>query len=367
MSNFLPRPWTADEARTDTSWVQRLSDEAVQDLDAALAHAEGLRKPLLDMVAEDFPIRGAALSALQSAMTATQGRWGMCLLKGFPVHRWTSEQVRLAYWGMGLHMGVARTQNPKSQTINDVRDEGAVYKGKNGRGYNTNAGLDFHMDSCDVVALLCRRTALEGGQSMVASTMAVAQELRRRRPDLYRVLQQPFHHHYQGAQHPDQPPYYQCPIIGSDDLPFTMRVNRKNIVAAQNDFPEVPRVTPQQWEALDLLEGLMADPLYCFRMHLEEGDLQLVNNYVIVHSRTAFVDHEAPDRKRHLLRLWLAVPDSQPLPPDWAEYFIDVRAGSLRGGLRGSEITPAFEAFELRQAAAMGMEHRPWAPLKRRH
>ena len=97
---------------------------------------------------------------------------------------WTEADSKLAYWGMALHLGVARTQNPASQYMNDVRDEGAVYKGKNSSGDNTNAGLDFHTDSADVVGLLCRRTAQAGVERLVASTMAVAQALGRRRPDV---------------------------------------------------------------------------------------------------------------------------------------------------------------------------------------
>lgn len=368
MSNTAPRAWTNEQARLDTSWIQRLSADEVAGFDAALAHAKAKAKPWLAMTADDFPLPEVSLQALKRAFATTQGRWGMCLLRGFPVERWSEKDTKLAYWGMGLHSGVARTQNPASQVMNDVRDAGAEYKAVNGRsrGYNTNAGLDFHMDSGDIVGLLCRRTARTGGESLVASTIAAAEELGRRRPDLLAMLKQPFHHHYQGSQDSLQPPYYACPIIGSDPEHFAMRVNRKNIVAAQRDFPELPRVTAVQWEAIDLLEAIMADPRYCFRMQLEQGDMQIVNNYVIVHSRTPFEDFEEPDRKRHLLRLWLAVPHSQPLPADWAEYFIDTRPGSVRGGLRGSNITPEFTAFEARQAAALGMLHKPWAPIKQR-
>lgn len=368
MNTSRSQGWTTEEARLDTSWIQRLSAAEVAGFDNALAHAKASGKSWLAMTAADFPLDDAARTALQRAFATTQGRWGMCLLKGFPVERWSEEDSKLAYWGMGLHAGVARTQNPASQYMNDVRDEGAAYKAANGRsrGYNTKAGLDFHMDSADVVALLCRRTARTGGESLVASTIAVAAELERRRPDLLEVLKQPYYHHYQGSQDPTQPPYYACPIIGSDPAHFTMRVNRKNIVAAERDFPELPRVTPLQWEAIDLLEEIMADPRWCFRMQLEQGDMQLVNNYVIVHSRTPFEDFEEPDRKRHLLRLWLAVPGSQPLPADWAEYFIDTRPGSVRGGLRGSQSTAEFAAYEQRQAAALGMAWRPWAPVRQR-
>ena len=368
MSYTAPRAWTNEQARLDTSWIQRLSADEVAGFDAALAQAKATGKSWLAMTAEDFPLPEASREALKRAFATAQGRWGICLLKGFPVDRWSEEDAKLAYWGMGLHTGVARTQNPASQYMNDVRDEGGEYKAANGRsrGYNTKAGLDFDMDSGDIVGLLCRRTAKTGGESLVASTIAVAEELGRRRPDLLEALKQPFYHHYQGSQDPLQPPYYACPIIGSDPVHFAMRVNRKNIVAAQRDFPELPRVTAVQWEAIDLLEEIMADPRYCFRMKLEQGDLQLVNNYVVVHSRTPFEDFEEADAKRHLLRLWLSVPDSQPLPADWAEYFIDTRPGSVRGGLRGSQSSAEFAAYEERQAKALGMAYRPWAPVKRR-
>jgi hypothetical protein len=98
-------------------------------------------------------------------------------------------------------------------------------------------------------------------------------------------------------------------------------------------------------------------------MDLEEGDLQLLNNYLTLHSRTPFEDFEEPDRKRHLLRLWLAVPGSQPLPPQWESYYGDVRAGAVRGGVRGSAITREFLDYEERQARALGMLWRPWRPL----
>ena len=312
------------------------------------------------MTQADFPLPAIARKALERAIATTQGRWGMCLVKGFPVDAWSEADCRLAYWGMGLYMGVGRTQNKASEIINDVRDAGGDYKSKGGRGYNTNAELDFHQDSADVVALLCRRTAKSGGRSKVISSMALRQEVERLRPDLIPVLQGAFVHSYQGTQDPSQPPYYSCPIFSRADEVFAVRTNRKNTVAAQRDFEEVPRLTAQQIEALDLLDELMPSERLCYSMELERGDMQLLNNYVTLHSRTNFEDFEAPDLKRHLLRLWLAVPQSQALPASFEEYFYDTRPGSIRGGVRGSCITPEFLAYEQRQAQAMGMLHKPW-------
>ncbi|KAA6123084.1 TauD/TfdA family dioxygenase [Cupriavidus cauae] len=360
-----PQPWTARQASEDRSWVLRLNAAQVQGMREALAHAKAVNKPLLEMEQADFPLNDAARDVLRQAIETTQGRWGMCLLKGFPVDEWTEQEARLAYWGMSLHMGVARTQNRASEIMNDVRNEGGEYKVKGGRGYNTNAGLDFHQDSCDVVGLLCRRTAKAGGTSKVISSIALYDEVQRRRPDLIPVLKGTFFHSYQGTQDPSQPPYYRCPIFGSHPEYFAARTNRKNTVAAQRDFPELPRLSPQQIEALDLLDELMPSELLCYTMELEQGDMQLLNNYVTLHSRTPFEDHDEPDRKRHLFRLWLAVPGSQPLPDDWKEYYGDVRAGSVRGGVRGSAITQAFLDYEKRQAAALNMLFEPWRPQVR--
>ncbi|GAA4333136.1 TauD/TfdA family dioxygenase [Variovorax defluvii] len=358
--------WRAAEAAADTTWIHRLSPEAVAGFDAALQHARRLGKPLVEMTQDDFPLPPVSVEALQAALACTQGPWGMCQLKGFPVERWSEDEARTAYWGLGLYLGVARTQNKASDILNDVRDAGGSYKVTNGRGYNTNAQLDFHCDSCDVVALLCRRTAKEGGASKIVSSKALVAEFARRRPDLVETLRGVFYYSYQGAQDPAQPPYYTIPLLGSADAPFAFRINRKNVNAAQRDFPEVPRLSAAQTQALDLIDELLEDPALLFSMWFEKGDLQLLNNYTVVHSRTSFVDHEEVDQKRHLLRLWLAVPSSQQLPADWAPYYGDDRAGSVRGGLRGSHRTQAFEDFEIRQAQRMNMPRKPFVAPGRR-
>jgi hypothetical protein len=358
---FLPRAWTAADAQNDSSWILRLSPEATEGFHQALLHAKAAGKAPTAMTPDDFPLPAASRAALDEAIALTQGRWGMCLLKGLPTDRWTEDEARLANWGMGLHMGTARTQNRASAFMADVRDEGGSYKTKNGRGYNTNKSLDFHCDSCDVVALMCRRTARQGGESKVVSSIALRDEIARIRPDLIPVLQGPWYHSSQGAQGPGKPGFYMLPLLGDDPVNFAMRANRKNVVAAQRDFPEVPRLTAQQLEALDLLDTLMADPKLCFSMWLDRGDLQLLNSYVTLHSRTDFEDFDDPDLKRHLYRLWLAVPSSQRLPAQWAVYFDDVRPGAVRGGLRGDHLTQDFIDFETRQAAIHGM------PLIPRH
>ena len=129
--SFEPRAWYTAEVERDDSWIQRLSAEEVDDFKQALVVARSRAKPLLEMTADDFPLKGPGKQALAQAIATTQGRWGMCLVKGFPVDDWSEADVQLAYWGMGLHMGAARTQNRASQVITDVRNAGASYKVKN--------------------------------------------------------------------------------------------------------------------------------------------------------------------------------------------------------------------------------------------
>jgi hypothetical protein len=137
-------------------------------------------------------------------------------------------------------------------------------------------------------------------------------------------------------------------------------------VAAQRDFPEVPRLKAEQHRALDVLDKIMADDEFCYSMELERGDMQLLNSFVTLHSRTPFEDHAEPDKKRHLRGLWLAIPAGQPLPREWAEYWGDVQAGAVRGGLRGEGITDDCLSYERRQAEAMGIRFEPWKPVVRK-
>lgn len=357
-----PTAWYANDLRTDTTWVQRLTADEVEGFRTALAHAKKVNKPLLDMVQADYPLPECSRLALARAIYTTQGRWGMCLVKGFPTDEWSEDDMRLAYWGMSLYMGVGRTQNRQSEIINHVRNAGGSYKVPGGRGYNTKAGLDFHQDSADVVALLRRRTAKTGGTSKVMSSIALRDRVARDRPDLIPVLEGEWWHSYQGTQDPSQPAYYRCPIFGQAGRYFCARANRKNTVAAQRDFPEVPRLTAEQEEALDLLDEIMPSDEFCYSMELERGDMQLLNSFVTLHSRTPFEDYEEQDEKRHLMRLWLSLPVSQPLPDEWAEYWGDARAGSVRGGVRGSAISDEYLAYEKRQAETLGMRHAGFKP-----
>jgi Taurine catabolism dioxygenase TauD, TfdA family len=91
----------------------------------------------------------------------------------------------------------------------------------------------------------------------------------------------------------------------------------------------------EQVRALDLLDSLTNDAGLHLNMELRAGDIQLVHNHTLPHDRTAFEDWPEPERKRHLLRLWLASERARPLPRVFEE-----RYGSIVPGERGGIVEP---------------------------
>src|SRR5690606_9614860 len=106
---------------------------------------------------------------------------------------------------------------------------------------------------------------------------------------------------------------------------------RRYIESAQR-FPDARRLTPEDREALDMFDSLANDPELRLDMEVRPGDMQFLHNHTLLHDRTAYEDWDEPEKKRHLLRLWLAAPNARPLPPVYAERYGTVTIGD-RGGI----------------------------------
>ena len=355
-----PADWDRAAIAADTTWERRLTLAEIADLERALGHALARGKPLFEMEPQDLPLGAPSRGLLREALAQIGQKTGFQLLRGFPVERWSAEQMRVLFWGLGLHFGVARPQGKTSLFLTDVRNTSDTdYRSSTGRGYNSNAALDFHTDSGDIVGLMCLQTAASGGTSAIASGVRIHNEMLAQRPDLVEALYAPLHFSRQGDEAPEERPYYRASVFGSAQGRFACFVRpTHHVLNAQKNFPELPRLTPLQQEALDLLSVTMQRDDLCFHMDFEPGDIQLIDNYSVVHARTNYTDHPDPARKRHLLRLWLALPGGQPLPDQWSEAFKDVAPGAVRGGVRGREITPDIVAFERRMADHHGMHFR---------
>lgn len=182
------------------------------------------------------------------------------------------------------------------------------------RGYQTGAQLAFHTDYSDVVALLCLGTSRSGGKSTIVSSTTLYNEMVKRRPDLAEELMKPLYYTRWGEIPEGRQRYGEVPVF----MPLAGRmsafVNTRMTIMKAQKFPEVPRLRPTQIEALDMLDELAQDPAIYMAMEFLPGDLQFVSNHSVFHARTAYEDWPEVERRRHLLRLWLACDDGPEVP-----------------------------------------------------
>jgi hypothetical protein len=355
MAGTSPASWTVAEVEADKGWIYRLSPAEGAELLAAVRGAGDAGRPILDWRRDDFALR-QSLATLAAAFGEVRDGRGMALVRNLPREGVTPAEFRLMTWAIGLHFGVARPQNRASDYITEVKDTGLAYRSPTGRGYNSKAELDFHVDSSDVVLLSCYNQAPVGGMSMCSSAATAYGIVQVERPDYAAALATDYAFSRNGEQSEDEAPWYPAPICTMRDGRVFCKWNRNRINNAQK-LEGVPPLTALQREAMEYFDLVLRRPENMFCMHLAPGDLQMLCNQTMLHSRTSFEDHAEEDRKRTLYRLWLARPDSRRLPASWEVFYGSAEPGTVRGGFKGHHYDAARRAFDARQAATLGMRN----------
>jgi hypothetical protein len=205
-----PSAWIGAElARHPEQWIYTLSAAEIGEIEDAVANVRG--RDLAALSAKDFalPTLGPVLEGLREEVI--NGR-GFVLIRGLPVEGKPIEDSAAAYWGIGTRFGNPRSQNAMGHLLGHVRDLGVATTDPNVRTYQTTERQHFHTDSCDIVALLCLKTAREGGLSSIVSSMAMYNELAKRRPDLLERLFQPFATDRRGEVPLGEKPYFDMPV-----------------------------------------------------------------------------------------------------------------------------------------------------------
>ena len=327
-----PAAWTGAQMRVTDEWIHRLTEPEIAELEAALARVKAQGIDLYSVTREHFVLPTLSPIIDRWVHDLEDGR-GFLLVKGLPIDRYSEQDASTIYWGIGQHMGVPVSQNAAGDLLGHVRDTGRSIADPSVRGYQTRIRLPYHTDGSDVVGLLCFRPARSGGLSSIVSSTTVFNEVVRRRADLVDLMYEPFFYDRREEQAPGEEPWYASPIACYVDGKLSVRYIRGFIESAQR-FPEVPRLTERQRELLDVIDAITMDPEVELLMDFEPGDMQFVNNYVILHSRTDYEDFEEPERKRHLLRLWLTLREGRRLDPQFGRGMgeFDERGG--RGGVR---------------------------------
>ncbi len=324
-----PDVWLGKEMEARTDWIHVLDPAEIEDLQRAIRAVRLARSEMYSVTAENFPL--PVLSRRFAAIAeALERGCGVANIRGIPTGAFSMEDLRWVLWGIGAHLGTAVSQNKVGEYFAEVRDYGEQLGRPDSRGYRTASSLRFHTDRCDVVALLCARQCKEGGDSRIVSTPAIHNAMLERRPDLLEELFGNYHHSRQSEEAEGELPYYVNPVFGVHKGRFSSQYSRSYVENAQK-FNGTPRLRKEQDEALDLLAAL-ADEL-CMQTRMEPGDIQLLNNHVTYHSRTAIVDHEETEKKRLVYRLWLSTPQSRELPPGYEVLWGPTAAGALRGGV----------------------------------
>ncbi len=335
--------WRRADLQRDEGWVLRLTPAQQAEVlaaERALA-ARGLRGG--EFTREDFRLPSLEPQLAEAMETLETGR-GLVLLKGLPVDRHDEERAARLLWGIGLYFGRGLKQIPrvnlggyKDNLIGHIVDQGFDYSKPNVTGSSTSAEQMPHVDGSDVVALLCLRPAADGGGvSRVVSSMAVHNTLLAEAPDLLEQLYEGFHHDLRGdVARPDGPQVTpRIPVFSYCQGVLSCNFNSKTVEQAATKLGRP--LAPRERAALDAMLKLALDPSYSIDMAFETGDLQLVNNYTVMHSRTAWVDPPEPGANRLLFRLWLKSFPDRPLAPTFSGGYTlgavhDTSAASLRG------------------------------------
>jgi hypothetical protein len=327
----VPIAWVgADISRVPGQWRWTLSTAELAELEVAARTFLAEVGDLTLLRPRNFPLPSleAKLAALRE--TLIHGI-GFEVIRGVPVDRLGEELSSALFVGIGAHLGRARSQNAAGHLLGHVRDTGANGRDPNTRIYQTSERQTFHTDSADVVGLLCLNEARQGGDSLLVSAVTMYNEMRRERPELLALLFEEIATDRRGEVPAGGKPYFTIPVFNWHAGFLTVIYQRQYIDSAQR-FADAPRLTARHVEALDCFDRLANDSRLNFSMRLEPGDMQFVYNHSLLHDRTGFTDWPEPERKRHMLRLWLSIAGDRPLPECFAQRYGSIEIGN-RGGV----------------------------------
>jgi hypothetical protein len=294
-----PADWRGGEIADSTEWRFPLSATHQAEVLAALAFCDVAPAA---MTREDFPLPTLGPLLARISGEVMEGR-GFVLLQGVPLAGWTEGQYETIAVGIGRHFGGVVPQGPDGVPLLHVRDVGVDPSVPTTRSYQHNQRLGYHADPNDMVALLCLRPAKSGGLSSIVSAVAVHNEIVRAHSDLADVLYQPWWRDHRGGDSPEN--FYQRPVYQVDEDGRMVADYGPDYIRSAQRGAHVPPLSAEQEAAMEVVDRLNNDPRFVLTMDLQPGDMQFLNNHVIMHSRTEYEDHPEPERRRDLIRLWL--------------------------------------------------------------
>ena len=305
-----PAAWTTADIGGKDDITLDLAPRHVAAFEAALADmdARGLAR-FEDIGRGDFPLHAIADDVARWRRQVEHGR-GILVLRGFPVDRWSQRDVERVWFGLGTHFGRAVSQSVMGDLLGHVINVGG--DDARHRAYRNARELRPHTDRCDIVGMFCLRRARSGGLSRYASALAIHDHILATEPELLPSLWTGFHLHRFGEQPAGEPPYtpMRIPVFSEKDGVTTVILIGGYALMAADEY-DAP-FSDLDRRALETFERLALDPRFSLDFYLERGEAALFNNCAVLHTRTAFEDHDDEALKRHLMRLWLRDWDVRP-------------------------------------------------------
>lgn len=305
-----PAGWDAAQITADEDWVYRFPEHEIAEIMDAAKKLENCGKDLVTTDRSDFVLPRTAETFADIYEALKNGK-GFVQMRGLPIGDISRARAAAIIWGIGSYFGASMSQNSEGHVLGHVMDLGKDYNDPMVRGYQTKAAMTFHTDPCDMVALLCLNTAKSGGESRVVSSVTLYNEMLKRNPEFVADLCKDFFWTLHGEVSPGEDPWYKMPVFTFEDGQFSARGASTHARKAQ-DLPGAEKWSDLRNQAVALFQELTHE--LAADLPFEQGDLQILNSHVTLHSRRPYEERPEADRKRHLFRLWLRNDDLRALP-----------------------------------------------------
>ncbi|MCX4165032.1 MULTISPECIES: TauD/TfdA family dioxygenase [Paraburkholderia] len=298
-----PAAWTSRTLGGFETLRYSLAPDEIDALKAVLAQTKSQRPQ--STTREDF-LHPALVTLYRDVQHALMDGRGAIVISGVTQEQFTAEQFERIFWGIGTQLGTAAVQSAAGDRLGHVR----VEDNPKNRGYLSSRELGFHSDAFELMGLMCVERAERGGVTRLASGLAVHNRILAERPDLLPALYEGYYYATaEGADGKRPVTPYKIPVFSQvDDKASCMCLKAYMSAAATRLNTTLP---DDLNEALLLFLEIAEREEIKIEFLLNPGDILLCNNFALLHARSPF--ENSPEHKRHMLRLWLKVPDGRPV------------------------------------------------------
>jgi hypothetical protein len=308
-----PGAWKVAGFKMLADYTIELDATHLRDIERAIRQIKAAGLDLDDLQREDFEVPSLRPVIDEIRREIEDGR-GFVVLRRLPVEDYSKGEIGMIFWGIGAHLGRGLSQSVLGDRLGHVKDFSR--EDPLARAYRNKQELSPHTDSCDLVGLACLRSAKSGGVSRLTSALTVHNVMLEEYPEALERLYRGYVFHRRGEEQPGELPYtsYRVPVYSNTDGKVSARYVRTYVEAGEAAAGRP--MGEAELAVLDRFEEVTKRPELMLEFTLQPGEMYFINNYTILHARTAFDDGDAEeDQRRHLLRLWLEVPQMRPVHP----------------------------------------------------